>query len=155
VIVARTFSKIAALAGMRLGYAIASKENIDKMRPFSMGSINALVKHGGAASIKDQAGQARMKKTILDTRKKTTAELQAYGYEVLPSEANFFMVHIGRQVQPVIDEVQEEEHHGRPAVPPMTEHLRVSVGTPDDMDKFLKAFKEIFPAKAKSTAAGV
>jgi histidinol-phosphate/aromatic aminotransferase/cobyric acid decarboxylase-like protein len=43
---------------------------------------------------------------------------------------------------------------GRP-FPPMTEHLRVSVGTPDDMDKFLKAFKEIFPAKAKSTAAGV
>ena len=38
---------------MRLGYAIASKENIDKMRPYSMGSINALVKHGGAASIKD------------------------------------------------------------------------------------------------------
>ena len=47
VIIARTFSKIAALAGMRLGYAIASKEIIDKMRPYSMGSINALVKHGG------------------------------------------------------------------------------------------------------------
>ena len=43
VIIARTFSKIAALAGMRLGYAIASKEMVDKMRPFSMGSINALV----------------------------------------------------------------------------------------------------------------
>ena len=49
VIIARTFSKIAALAGMRLGYAIASKEIIAKMRPYSMGSINALVKHGGAA----------------------------------------------------------------------------------------------------------
>jgi len=153
VIVARTFSKIAALAGMRLGYAIASKENIDRMRPFSMGSINALVKHGGAASIKDQAGQARMKKTILDTRKKTTAELQAYGYEVLPSEANFFMVSIGRQVQPVIAEFKKKNIMvGRP-FPPMTEHLRVSVGTPDDMDKFLKAFKEIFPAKARSTTA--
>jgi len=153
VIVARTFSKIAALAGMRLGYAIASKENIDKMRPFSMGSINALVKHGGAASIRDQAGQLRMKKTILDTRKKTTAELQAYGYDVLPSEANFFMVSIGRQVQPVIEEFKKKNIMvGRP-FPPMTEHLRVSVGTPDDMDKFLKAFKDIFPAKGKATTA--
>ncbi len=58
VIIARTFSKIAALAGMRLGYAIASKELIDKMRPYSMGSINALVKHGGAAALKDTAAQA-------------------------------------------------------------------------------------------------
>ena len=48
VIIARTFSKIAALAGMRLGYAIATPEIMAKMRPYSMGSINALVKHGGA-----------------------------------------------------------------------------------------------------------
>src|SRR5471032_1857183 len=82
VIIARTFSKIAALAGMRLGYAIASKEMIDKMRPYSMGSINALVKHGGAAALKDTASQANVKKMVLDLRKKTTAELTAYGYEV-------------------------------------------------------------------------
>src|SRR5580765_317733 len=53
VIIPRTFSEIAALAGMRLGYAIASKELIAKMRPYSMGSINALVKHGGAAALAD------------------------------------------------------------------------------------------------------
>src|SRR4029077_20962866 len=49
VIIARTFSKIAALAGMRLGYAVASAEIVQKMRPYSMGSINALVKWGGVA----------------------------------------------------------------------------------------------------------
>jgi histidinol-phosphate aminotransferase len=155
VIVARTFSKIAALAGMRLGYAIASAETISKMRPYSMGSINALVKWGGAASIKDAEGQARMKKMILDTRKKTTADLTAYGYDVLPSEANFFMVHIGREVPPVIDEFKKKGIMVGRAFPPMTQHLRVSVGTPDDMDKFTKAFKDIFPARAKTTAAGV
>jgi histidinol-phosphate/aromatic aminotransferase/cobyric acid decarboxylase-like protein len=35
----------------------------------------------------------------------------------------------------------------------MINHLRVSVGTPEDMDKFVKAFKEIFPKKAASTMA--
>jgi histidinol-phosphate aminotransferase len=155
VIVARTFSKIAALAGMRLGYAIASAETIQKMRPYSMGSINALVKWGGAASIKDVDGQARMKKMIVDTRKKTTADLAAYGYEVLPSEANFFMVHIGREVQPVIEEFKKKGIMvGRP-FPPMTQHLRVSVGTNDDMARFMTAFKDVFPARAKTTAAGV
>src|SRR4026208_685173 len=53
VIVARTFSKIAALAGMRLGYAVAPANMISEMRPYSMGSINALVKWGGVASLKD------------------------------------------------------------------------------------------------------
>jgi histidinol-phosphate aminotransferase len=155
VIIARTFSKIAALAGMRLGYAVASADFVQKMRPYSMGSINALVKWGGAASIKDAAGAgADEEDDSIDTRKKTTATLNAAGYETLPSEANFFMVHIGRPVQPVIEEFKKKGILvGRP-FPPMTEHLRVSVGTPDDMDKFLKVFGEIFPAKAKATAAG-
>jgi histidinol-phosphate aminotransferase len=154
VIIARTFSKIAALAGMRIGYALATPELVQRMRPYSIGSINALAKHGAAASLKDTASQAQVKKLTIETRNKTTAELKALGYDVLPSEANFFMVHIGRPVQPVIEAFKTKNIMvGRP-FPPMTEHLRVSVGTPDDMDKFLKAFKDIFPAKAKSTTAG-
>jgi len=155
VIIARTFSKIAALAGMRLGYAIASKENIDKMRPYSMGSINALVKHGGVAALKDTASQASVKKMVLDQRKKTTAELNAYGYETIPSETNFFMVNIGREIQPVIQEfLAKKVQVGRP-FPPMTTHMRVSIGTADEMAQFMAAFKEIFPQKTRNTAAGV
>jgi histidinol-phosphate aminotransferase len=155
VIIARTFSKIAALAGMRLGYAIASKEMIDKMRPYSMGSINALVKHGGVAALKDTASQANVKKMVLDLRKKTTSELNAYGYETIPSETNFFMVNIGREIQPVIQEfLARKVQVGRP-FPPMTTHMRVSIGTADEMAQFMTAFKEIFPQKSRNTAAGV
>ena len=155
VIIARTFSKIAALAGMRLGYAVASKELVDKMKPYSMGSINALVKWGGAASLKDTAGQADVKKKTIDLRKKVSAELVAYGYDVLPSEANFFMVHVGRDVPGVIEDFRAKKVMvGRP-FPPMTQHLRVSVGTPAEMEQFTRAFKEIFPQKTRNTAAGV
>src|SRR5204862_5302268 len=104
VIIARTFSKIAALAAMRLGYAVAPAELIQKMRPYSMGSINVAVKFGGVAALKDTASQADIKKMVTDGRKKTTAELNAYGYETIPSETNFFMVNIGREIQPVIAE---------------------------------------------------
>src|SRR5256885_12223779 len=96
VVIARTFSKIAALAGMRLGYAVASKEYIDRMRPYSMQSINALVKWSGVTSLKDTASQAEVKKKVIDLRKKTTSDLAAYGYQSLPSETNFFMVGVGR-----------------------------------------------------------
>jgi histidinol-phosphate aminotransferase len=155
VIVARTFSKIAALAGMRLGYAIAPAEMIQQMRPYSMGSINALVKWGGVASLKDEEGQKKIKKMVADLREKTSADLRAHGYEVIPSQTNFFMVSIGREIQPVIEEFRQKKVLvGRP-FPPMTTHMRVSIGTADEMDRFMKAFKEIFPAKAavKTTAA--
>jgi histidinol-phosphate aminotransferase len=156
VVIARTFSKIAALAGMRLGYAIATPEIIQKMRPYSMGSINALVKHGGAASLKDTASRADVKRRTIDARKKTAAELEAHGYRTIPSETNFFMVHLGgRQVQPVIEEFRAKKILvGRP-FPPMTDHMRVSVGTPEEMTRFVTAFKEIFPAKGKASTAGV
>jgi histidinol-phosphate/aromatic aminotransferase/cobyric acid decarboxylase-like protein len=153
VIIARTFSKIAALAGMRLGYAVAPAEMIQKMRPYSMGSINALVKWGGVASLKDTAAQADVKKKVIDLRKKTTAELAAYGYQSLPSETNFFMVEIGREIQPVIQEFAAKKVAvGRP-FPPMTKHMRVSIGTAEEMARFMTAFKEIFPAKSKTNTA--
>ena len=57
------------------------------------------------------------------------ADLKALGYEVIPSQANFFMVGLRREVQPVIQAFREEGVLvGRP-FPPMTQHLRVSVGT--------------------------
>jgi histidinol-phosphate aminotransferase len=146
VIVARTFSKIAALAGMRLGYAIAPRALIQRMRPYSVGSINAIVKWGGVAALNDVAGQARVKQVTLDLRKKTAAELQGLGYSVVPSDANFFMVHIRRPVQPVVAEFRKKGVLvGRPFTG-MPEHLRVSIGTPEEMGRFMVAFKEIFAA---------
>src|SRR5438067_407157 len=66
VIITRTFSKIAALAGMRLGYAVAPAELVQKMRPYHVGSINAIVKHGGVAALKDTASQADVKRKTIE-----------------------------------------------------------------------------------------
>jgi histidinol-phosphate aminotransferase len=154
VIIARTFSKIAALAAMRIGYAVSTPEFIQRMRPFSMGSVNVLAKWGGVASLKDTQGQAEVKARVIALRNKTTRELEAWGYPVIPSQANFFMVSLeGRTVQPVIEEFRTRGILvGRP-FPPMLNHLRVSVGVPDEMDRFMKAFKEIFPKKSAPTIA--
>jgi histidinol-phosphate/aromatic aminotransferase/cobyric acid decarboxylase-like protein len=154
VIIARTFSKIAALAAMRIGYAVSTPEIIQRMRPFSMNSVNVMAKHGAAASLKDTQGQADVKAKVIALRTKTTRELEAYGYPTIPSQTNFFMVSLeGRTVQPVIEEFRTKGILvGRP-FPPMVQHLRVSIGVPDEMDRFLKAFKEIFPKKASTTTA--
>jgi len=152
VIVCRTFSKIAALAAMRLGYGIAPAELIRKVHPFTTGSQSITVKFGGAASLKDVAGQAKTKALNKQVREDTIAKLKAMGYEVLPSEANFFMVGLKREVSEVAPEFQKRDVMvGRP-FPPMTKHLRVSVGTQAEMDKFVAAFKDIMAAAPKATA---
>src|SRR5206468_7167091 len=105
------------------------------------------------AALKDTASQAQVKKVTLDLRKKTTAELQGLGYSVIPSEANFFMVHLKRPVTSVGEEFRKKGVLvGRP-FPPLTEHLRVSIGTADEMSRFLTAFKEIVP-QARTAKAG-
>jgi histidinol-phosphate/aromatic aminotransferase/cobyric acid decarboxylase-like protein len=152
VIVCRTFSKIAALAAMRLGYGIGPAELIRKVRTFTTGSQSITVKFGGAASLKDTAGQAKTKALNKQIRDNTIAKLKAMGHDVLPSEANFFMVDLGREVNEVAPEFQKRDVLvGRP-FPPMTKHLRVSVGTQAEMDRFLAAFKEIMATPAKATA---
>lgn len=151
VIIARTFSKIAALAGMRLGYAVASPEMLARLRPHSIASINAMVKWGGVAALKDTESQARVKKVTVELRDKTTREITGLGYDVIPSDANFIMIGIKRPVQPVIDEFKKKGVLvGRP-FPPMTQHLRVSIGTPAEMQRFTTGFREIFASPAKAT----
>lgn len=154
VIVARTFSKIAGLAGMRLGYAIAPRDLLQQMRPYATGSVNAIVKWGGVAALRDIESQSRVKQVTLELRKKTTRELDSLGFPCIPSEANFFMVHVKRPVVPVIEEFRKRQVLvGRP-FPPMNEHLRVSIGTPEEMSRFMVAFKEIVASPKTAAKTG-
>jgi len=148
VIIARTFSKIAALAGMRLGYAVAPKELIDQLRPFMMSyNTNAIVKFGGVASLKDTATEARVKQLNKQIRDKVTAEIKAMGYEVIPSQTNYFMIHIKKDVTPVAEEFLKKGVVVGRKFSPMNEFMRVSVGTEEEMNVFMKAFKELFPVQ--------
>jgi histidinol-phosphate aminotransferase len=145
VIVARTFSKIAGLAGMRLGYGVAPPEIIDLLKPMVVSySTNAVVKYGGVAALKDTAYEAKMKQLNKQVREKTMSELKAMGYELIPSQTNFFMVNVKTDVTQVGEEFQKKGVLVGRKFPPMNEWLRVSVGTEDEMNRFMKAFKEIF-----------
>ena len=139
---------------MRLGYAVARPDLIAKMRTYQTGSTSVAVRMGAAAALADTASQERVKRLNTELRNKITTELKALGYDCIPSETNFFMVHVKREVQGVIQDFREKNVAvGRP-FPPMTQHLRVSVGTAEEMQKFMAAFKEIFVAGKTSAAGG-
>ncbi len=116
------------------------------MRPWSTGSVNVLARYGATAALKNKPAMEEAKRKTIALREKTAKDLTALGYEVIPSQANFFMVGLRREVQPVIQAFREEGVLvGRP-FPPMTQHLRVSVGLPEEMDRFMAAFKKIMSA---------
>lgn len=153
-IVTRTFSKVYGMAGMRLGYSIAQRRTIQAMHSellFDNG--NAAVLSAAVASIADPEIVPTNKKRLNDTRKWVTAELTKSGYRVIPSHANFFMVDTGADVMPVIEAFHERRIIVGRKFPSMGNWLRVSVGKPGEMQKFLAAFREIVPAPQKSAAA--
>ncbi|WP_425152969.1 pyridoxal phosphate-dependent aminotransferase [Candidatus Palauibacter sp.] len=145
VLVTRTFSKIYGMAGLRLGYGIAPPDMIDQMRGYATGSVNALVKWGGVAALQDHESERWVRETTITLRNQTVSELQSQGFRVLPSETNFFMVHTGRPAAEVRAEFRKYDVAVGRDFPPMLDHLRVSVGTEDEMKRFMTAWNEIFP----------
>jgi len=143
-IVARTFSKIYAMAGIRCGYAIAQRALVQKMdQQKAWDSMNAVALAGARASLLDSDHVAAGRKRNSATRQHVVNTLTSLGYEVIPSQANFFMVDIKRNVKPVIAALREHGVHvGRP-FPAMPQHLRVTVGTADEMEAFLSAFRSV------------
>jgi histidinol-phosphate aminotransferase len=147
VIVTRTFSKIAGLAGMRLGYGVAPREIIDSLRlVISTGSINALAKHGAVAALGDTAAQARLREATRGLRDQVMGDLRAMGWSLIPSETNFFMVNVKKDADQVSAEFKKRGVLVGRKFPPMNEWLRVSVGTPEEMQRFMTAFKAILAA---------
>lgn len=144
VIIARTFSKLFGLAAMRLGFAIASPEIIKSLRPYTTGSVNALAKWGAVAALEDTEGQRQVREKTIMLRKRTTERLTSLGYDVIPSETNFIMVHTGRPAREVRAAFRDRGIVvGRP-FPPLLNHLRVSIGSESEMNIFDNAFAELF-----------
>ncbi len=151
VLVTRTFSKIYGMAGLRLGYGIAPADMISQMREYSTGSVNALVKWGGVAALQDHESEKWVKETTIALREATVSELRNQGFEVIPSETNFFMVHTGRPAAEVRAAFRQRDVAVGRNFPPMLDYLRVSIGTEDEMKRFLTAWNEIFPEGMTAT----
>ncbi len=149
VLVARTFSKIHGLAGMRLGYAVGSPAAIEALRPHAFWSnANAGVLSAALASLADLDYQARTRQRLNDTRRFLCRELEKDGRRCIPSEANFLMIELGTDVKPVIEAFRARKILVGRRFPSMPTWLRVSIGTQAEIETFLKALREIAPVAA-------
>ncbi|WP_282697256.1 histidinol-phosphate transaminase [Streptomyces sp. CC208A] len=145
-IVLRTFSKAYGLAGVRVGYGIASDpaliQALDRVRtPYN---VNHPAQEAAVAALADHAHLAEtVRRTALEITR-VTDRLRAAGLRVVPSSANFLFIDTGHPA----DHVARELHRAGIIVkawrePGYETYIRASLSTPEDNDVFVRCLTEI------------
>jgi histidinol-phosphate aminotransferase len=143
-IVARTFSKIYGMAGLRCGYCVAQKQTIDRMRPYQMwDSVNIMALAAASASLDDPEQVPNGQRLNSEAKAFTIGELDKLGYKSIPSQANFIMFDCKRPVVPVIEAMKRQSVHVGRLFPALPNHMRVTIGKKSEMETFLSAFREV------------
>ena len=103
-------------------------------------------------SLSDPDHVVDQRQKINGTRTWLTAELEKDGRTYIPSQTNFMMIHVGHDVTPVIKAFSDRNILVGRKFTTMENWLRVSMGTPDEMQQFVAALRQIIPAGAAKAA---
>jgi histidinol-phosphate aminotransferase len=143
VVVARTFSKVYGMAGMRLGYAVAHPDTTRRLRAFAAGpNANHLALVAGLAALGDRDWVGKSVGTNLESRRMAYQVLDDLGLDYIPSHTNFVMHRISGDLRQYIDRMAEAGIRvGRP-FPPMLEYNRCSFGLPSEMERFAETLRD-------------
>src|SRR5256884_2764294 len=143
-IVARTFSKIYGMAGLRCGYCVAQPETIKKMHGFQMwDSVNIMALAATSASLDDEAQVTNGRKMNSEAKSYTLSELEKMGHKSIPSQANFIMFDCKKPVVPIIKAMKDRNVHVGRLFPALPNHMRLTIGKKSEMESFLAAFREV------------
>ncbi|MFY3682923.1 histidinol-phosphate transaminase [Achromobacter xylosoxidans] len=148
-LVIQTLSKSRSLAGLRVGFAVGSPELIDGLErvknSFNSYPVDRLASAGAVAALEDVEYFEQTRQAVIQTRGRMTAGLQALGFEVLPSSANFvFARHASRDAAELAAGLRERSiivRHFR--LPRIDQFLRITVGTDAQCELLLKALAEV------------
>jgi histidinol-phosphate aminotransferase len=155
VIVARTFSKCFGMAGIRIGYAIGHKDTIAKMAAWDAVaniSVMALQGAGAALAVPDSWVKDEQKRNEA-ARSFTQKWFADRGYAPTNSQTNFTFVNIKRPAREFRDACMKEGVLvGRDFPPYEKTHVRISVGTMEEMQKAVQVFERVLAQPAKAAA---
>jgi histidinol-phosphate aminotransferase len=144
VIVTRTFSKVYGLAGLRLGYAVASPQAISRMQKFATeANINAIVTQAAAAALDDVNGTYDFIQRNTNDRQEFFNQAMARAVKPIDSHANFVMMNTFHPAEEVIEHFRKNNILiGRP-FPPLDTHIRISLGRPEEMRAFWRGWDSL------------
>lgn len=153
-LVTGTFSKSRSLAGLRLGFAIGSKKLISVMEAvkncYNSYTVDSLAITMGSASIKDDEYFKDCCKKIINTRERVANEMRGLGFTVADSSTNFlFATRDDLSMKELFEYLKSKNVFIRYFnLPRIDNHVRISIGTDDEMDIFLSRLKEYLNDKA-------
>ena len=148
-LVTHTFSKSRSLAGLRVGYAVGHADLIEGLErvknSFNSYPLDRLAIAGAVASVEDEAFFQESCRKVIATRDKLVADMQALGFEVLPSAANFiFARHPQRDGAELTAELRRRaiivRHFKAPRI---DQFMRITVGTDAQCATLVQALHEI------------
>lgn len=149
VIVCRTFSKIYGLAGMRIGYAIASPEIAKRLASgFPSWSVSVVSARAASAALDDVEYVRLGVKRNSDDRQEFMNQVNARMLRAIDSQANFVMVNPMRPPDEVIEHLKKNNILIGPKYPVLDKYIRVSLGTPREMGIFWRAW-DLMPPTGK------
>lgn len=144
IVVSRTFSKVYGMAGLRVGYAVGHPDVIKQMTQRRLANNpNQLATAAALAALKEDDFVAHVRKLNAKVREQLCRDLRAMRLDFIPSETNFVMVDVGRPAQPVIEALKERQILVGRLFPSMPNHVRITLGTADEMKLFVKEFREV------------
>src|SRR5438270_977791 len=144
VVVLRTFSKIYGMAGLRCGLAIGRPDLIEKVSSFSgWNSLPVTAVAAALTSLDDRVVVPERKRINAAVRNETFAWLDGNGYSYVPSVSNCFMLDTKRPAKEVIDAMAARNVFIGRAWPAWPTHVRITVGTKSEMEKFQAVFQEV------------
>jgi histidinol-phosphate aminotransferase len=145
VIILRTFSKIYGMAGLRAGAAFGRPDLLSKVDAYCQGNgmlpITAMA--AAYASLNDPTLVPERRKKIGDVRNDTFSFLDKHNFTFVPSVSNCFMVDVKRPGDQVAAALRQEKVVVGRVWKSWPTHLRVTVGLPDEMEKFKAAFLKV------------
>jgi histidinol-phosphate aminotransferase len=144
VVILRTFSKIYGMAGLRAGAIIARPDLIEKQATFSSNGMMATTAMACAATslqVKNLVTERR--KVIADIRDNTFEYLGKNSFHYVPSVSNCFMVDVKRPAMEIVNALRTEKVYVGRVWPAWPTHVRVTVGTQEEMSKFKTAFSKV------------
>lgn len=143
VIILRTFSKVYGMAGIRAGAAMGRPDLLAKLRPYGVGFVPITAMAAATASMKNKTLVPVRQKINKDIRDNVFEFLEAKNYKYVKSEANHFMIDVKRPGGEVVDALAKQNVMIGRLWPVWPTHVRVSVGTQPEMDRFKAAFQKV------------
>jgi histidinol-phosphate/aromatic aminotransferase/cobyric acid decarboxylase-like protein len=144
VIVLRTFSKLYGMAGLRAGAALGRPDLLEKLRSYGgLAFCPSTGMAGAVASLKEQSLVAERRKAMADIRDDLCAWMEKKGYGFVPSEANMVMIDCKKPGREIVAAMLKQKVAIGRSWPSMPNHVRVTIGTSDEMTKFKTAFERV------------